>query len=645
MGCKFLREYMLNTKRLIIILLAVGLAACGSTSDNKEKPRQANQIEVEEEVDLQEDPQYYLSQARLEFESSGDSNARDKWILRAVEAYKQKGDCANSQTILSISLPEITDELLRDQARIVIAECLITKPAVDYQSLESLLNQIKQPERFTARYVTLKTGLLVYQKRWIDAANMRLTSNSDAPTTALDIWYLLQNLSEQELEKARLNEPELQEWLQLSLIVQRFGLDSAILQKEINNWQQRNQNHPLSIALPSEITTAMTLIPLATQRTAILLPLSGRLAQQGQAIKDGVMAAYFTVQKQDSQIQFFDTVANDAQALAELTTDFDIVIGPLMKDELAEYIKYASYSSNILGLNRVDTEIPVFELETPDASLPEETLSLESSLEPLQPGLRLFFALSPEDEATQLAEKVFLTGALHPIVVAQETGASRRMAEEFLKTWQYLTGQGSKPPSLATFANNAAMRESISSLLDVAQSDARINEIEYMTSEQVHSVPRNRRDIDSIIVFASPEQTELLNPMIEASLSPFNDKVVPVFASSRSFSLNFSNNSLRDLRNLTFTEMPWMLPSNQWQAISDEVNTLWPEKNDTLRRLFALGFDAYKLTSVMNSLQTLPQLSMQGMTGKLSINNQGNVVRAMSLGHITENRVTLFALD
>lgn len=641
MGCNFLREHMLNRSRLIIIILALGLAACGSTSDKTAKPRQFNQVEVEEEVELKEDPQYYLTQAQLEFASSGDLQARNKWIMRAAEAYKQHGDCNRSQTILSLSLPQITDESLRDQAKLVVAECLVIQPVVDYQTLETLLDKITSTDRIMERYVTLKTGLLVYQKRWIDAAKMRSRSNSDAQTTALDIWYLLQNLSEKELEKARLNEAQLQPWLQLSLIVQRYGLDSTTLLTQIKNWQQRNQTHPLSIALPAEIATAVNLIPIVTKRTAILLPLSGRLAQQGQAIKEGVLAAYFTTQKQDSQIHFFDTVVNDAQALAELTNDFDVVIGPLMKNELTEYIKYASYSINILGLNRVDLELPSIEIETPSEEISEEA----PLLEPLQPGLRLFFALSPEDEAAQLAEKVFLTGALHPIVVAQESGASRRMAEEFLNTWQYFSGQNSKSPSLATFADNAAMRKSISSLLDVAQSDARINEIEFMTSEQVHSVPRNRRDIDAIIVFASPEQTELLNPVIEASLSPFNDKVVPVFASSRSFSLNFSNNSLRDLRNLTFTEMPWMLPEHQWQTIANEVNTLWPEHNDTLRRLFALGFDAYKLTSVLNNLQTLPQVSMPGMTGKLSIDKQGNVVRVMPLGHITENKVTLFALD
>lgn len=644
MGCNFLREQMLNSSRLIIILLALGLAACGSTTNKTSKPRTVSQVEVEEVAELKEDPQYYLTQAQREFSSSGDENVRNIWIMRAVEAYKQQGDCDKSQTILSLSLPEITNETLRDQAKLVIAECLVNQPVVNYQSLETLLDQIQQPERFTDRYLTLKTGLLVYQKRWIDAAKMRLKSNSDAHTTALDIWYLLQNLSEKELEKARLSEPQLQAWLQLSLIVQRYGLDSAKLQTEVNGWQQRNSNHPLRVELPVEVTTAIALTPFLAKRTAILLPLSGRLAQQGQAIKDGVLAGYFTLQNQDTQIQFFDTVVNDAKTLAELTNDFDVVIGPLMKDELAEYIKYASYSTNILGLNRVDTELPSLELETPslESGISE---TLEEVIEPSQSGLRLFFALSPEDEAAQLAEKVFLTGALHPIVVSQESGASRRMAEEFLLTWQYLAGQNSKSPSFATFANNAAMRESISSLLDVAQSDSRIKEIEYMTSEQVHSVPRNRRDIDSIIVFASPEQTELLNPIIEASLSPFNDKVVPVFASSRSYSLNFSNNSLRDLRNLTFTEMPWMLPSNRWQAIAEEVNTLWPEQNDTLRRLFALGFDAYKLTFVLNNLQALPQLSMPGMTGNLAIDKQGNVVRVMSLGHITENKVTLFALD
>ena len=41
-------------------------------------------------------------------------------------------------------------------------------------------------------------------------------------------------------------------------------------------------------------------------------------------------------------------------------------------------------------------------------------------------------------------------------------------------------------------------------------------------------------DIDAVVVFAGIQETELLNPIIEASLSPFGNAQLPVYASSKS---------------------------------------------------------------------------------------------------------------
>ena len=131
----------------------------------------------------------------------------------------------------------------------------------------------------------------------------------------------------------------------------------------------------------------------------------------------------------------------------------------------------------------------------------------------------------------------------------------------------------------------------------------RIKQIEALSDVEVFGVERNRRDIDAIVLFANPEQAKLLNPIIEASLSPFARRSLSVFASSRSYSLDLNSNSLRDLRNLTFTDMPWMLPDHRWQDLANQTIQLWPEKQDTLLRLFAMGFDVYSLLPNLRRLK------------------------------------------
>lgn len=652
----------LNSLKLTFALgfISLSLIGCGSTSSPKSQAQsnRAPLVQVEEQPILEQSPDYYLDEAQRLYAQSQDEMVRNQWLLRAAEAYKQQQGCQQSKKILQISLPFIQDSALRNQAHIILAECLLQTPTLDESLFEQYLSQIDPNISHQNRATQLKITWQMRKGRWLNAAKSMLSIYDGTPIQSEQIWYALQRLPTESLQTASLQSSGLAPWLQLSLIIREYGFEPDALKLAISEWQSRYNEHTLSVFLPQEVSLALNLVPLKQQRTGILLPLTGRLAAQGLAIKEGVLAAYFQQKKPPQfqpsgsdnlgeleypQVEFFDTNALSIAQLVEATKSLDIVIGPLMKDTLTEFAANAPRSLNIIGLNRIEqtiTEAPLDDI-SPSQEFVDDTLSDETDV----PGLRVFFALSPEDEAVQLAQKVASTGARSPIVISQETGAAKRMADTFIMTWKQIADKDSGEPSLATYIDNKSMRSSLTSLLDVEQSRQRIRQLESVTSNQLHSVPRNRRDIDAIILFATPEQTELLNPIVEASLSPFNDKTVPVYASSRSYSQTFSNNSLRDLRNITFTDMPWMLPGHNFMLLQQESEEIWPGRDDTLKRLFALGFDAFSLVNDLPSLVTLPQLSKAGLTGELSVDQQGNVNRVLPFGKITEQDVILIAMD
>ena len=399
----------------------------------------------------------------------------------------------------------------------------------------------------------------------------------------------------------------------------------------------------------------MTTQPIVAERVAVLLPLTGRLSTQGQAIKNGMVAAYMASKKPlpeklvepetdeltDSaqeeghigisaietaprypELHFFNSALKSPADMAEMVVGYDVVIGPLLKDNIGELSLLLPEDTTLLALNRVD--------------------SLEKPLT----GEQYYFALAPEDEAVQLAQHVRDQNYKNPVIVSSMSGVPERMTEAFLRHWQDTSAEGEySVPSVARFTDTKSMREGVSNLLDVAQSKDRITQIENLLSQQLYSVPRNRRDIDAIIIFASPEQTELLNPIIESSMSPFSDKVVPVYASSRSFSREFSRNSLRDLRNLTFTDMPWMLPDNPWSSMGTELDTLFPGQNSVLRRLFALGYDSWQVLPQLRHMRIMPYLTFSGMTGELSIDTGANLQRKLPWGKVTNSEVIMLAMD
>ena len=645
---------MAKLKGLVMCAAFTVLAGCTSTAPKKVAVQTNKQSSAPlEQEQLVETPDYYLDMAEAVYQQTADPRQRNLWILRSAESYSKLQQCQQVNKIVSLSLPQISDPILLNQAHLLLAECIVQNQPVDYPKLYALLTKLDPNLGLENRIYSLQLQSHIHQGQYLEAAKLRLKTT--LPTDAnYDVWYLLQHLSTKELQDARLREPQLQPWLQLSLVVRQYGLDKSQLLTAITDWQNRFPSHPLSTQLPAELKAIQALPEQAHRKVAVLLPLTGRLAPQGLAIKQGVLAAYygklgkqgFIDEQTDSAqiVHFFDTNLLTVEAMAEQLQDYDAIVGPLMKNELEQFLPVAPLSADIVALNQLDTQ-PAETSLSPLKVEPRESMDASEDVSrlPTKKGIRVYFALSPEEEAWQLASRVQQQGVRYPIVVSQESGASRRMAEAFMEHWQLLQEQSEVTsnyvPRLATFTDNKSMRTSVTTLLDVAQSNTRINQIEYLTSEEIHSVPRNRRDVDGIIVFATAQQTELLNPIIESSLSPFNDKAVPVFASSRSYSKNLSNNSLRDLRNLTFSDMPWMLPQHPWQDLAKTVEVLWPQQDDTLRRLFALGFDAYNLTAVIDNLTTLPQLSVNGLTGKLSVDPQGNVQRVLSLGRVGESKV------
>lgn len=643
---------MLHFKWISLSVLLSLLVGCGSSANKRVDPISNQKVpeQVTEEPKLVETPDYYLQQAQLS-EDSDDNAARNQWLVRAAAAFKQQEQCPKSNKILQLSLPELSNLRLINHAHLIMAECHWTRGVSNWTEFAHDISKLDPAISHPARIQTLYSHYYAKTGSWLKAAkSLASVFNGDQQSNET-IWYYLQALELSQLETATLREPILAPWLQLSLIVKQYGLNTPQLRNMVQDWQRQYADHPLSQSLPTEVQLGLDIEPVNIQKVAVLLPLSGRLSQQGLAIKEGALSAYFR-QKQatdvDDQIpppliHFFDTQSNDMPTLADQVKDYDVVVGPLIKENLADFINAAPTGLNIVGLNRLDLVAPSVSLEPAQPLAADELVSNVEQQE--KPGMRVFFALSPEDEAVQLALKVFKTGALQPIVISHESGAAKRMADTFMQTWETALNGSGNMPEQATFKDNKSMRTGLTALLDVKQSKSRIDAIENLTSQQIHSVPRNRRDIDAIVLFATPEQTELLNPIVEASLSPFNNKSVPVYASSRSFSENFSKNSLRDLRNITFTDMPWMLPENQYEHIKQEVTTIWPERNDTLKRLFALGFDSFQVLQNLPALVAMPQVSAKGLTGTLSVDNAGNIVRLLPFGKITETEVILLAMD
>ncbi len=424
------------------------------------------------------------------------------------------------------------------------------------------------------------------------------------------LWYNLAALSDSQLEALRTGASQnTLGWLSLAQLSRRYIGQPEQLQQAFSAWQQRYPMLASERTLPDAVQQLFNLMPYQPERIAVLLPFSGQFRQHAQAIQYGILAA--ASQQNSTELIFIDSQqAADTLAQQISLAQADFVIGPLLKEQVDSISQLPDWQWPTLFLNSKDSNTAV---------KPEQ----------------FYFALSMEDEASQMAQLFQQKNYRRPVVISSANNISLRMQQRFISQWQQL---GHPAPERYQFNAKEDLESLINKLLETDRSRERVKQITALISGKVEADPHSRLDIDAIYLIADPVQTRLFKPFVEVSVSQTAPKL-PVYASSRSYSTSLDSTDLRDLNGLTFTEMPWMLGEQNSVALRQQYQQLFPEQDETLQRLFAMGFDAYKLIGSLRQQQQLPAAVFPGLTGQLRLNSDGSLVRQLSWATYRNNRL------
>lgn len=486
-------------------------------------------------------------------------------------------------------------------------------------SLAQLLEQTDTallPVEDLPEYLWVSGQYLSQQQRHHSAARnlLALAQQPDATTLYTGyselLWQNLSALSDSQLESLRTgaNQTTLG-WLSLAQLSRRYIGQPEALQQALTDWQRRYPMLPTVAQLPDAVQQLFSLTPYQPKRIAVLLPFNGQFRPHAQAIQYGILAAASA--KQATALVFIDSQQSAAAMQQQVTqAQADFVIGPLLKDQVDRISQHSDW--------------------------PWPTLFLNSNDSGTRPNSELFyFALSMEDEAAQMAQLFAQKNYRNPVVISSANNISLRMQQRFSAQWQQL---GHASPEQHKFNNKEELETLINRLLETDRSRERVRQISNLMPEALEADPHSRLDIDAIYLIADPVQTQLFKPFVDVSVSQTAPRL-PVYASSRSHSTGLDSTDQRDLNGLTFTEMPWMLNEQNSVALRQQYQQLFPEQDETLQRLFAMGFDAYQLVGSLRQQQKLPATVFQGLTGQLRLDSNGSIVRQLSWASYRNNRL------
>ncbi|MGI5308313.1 penicillin-binding protein activator [Rheinheimera sp. WS51] len=599
-------------KTLFFIGLSGILFGCTPSStltDSEQKERETNQA-TPPTVDSLTARQHYSLAANYQGEP------QHYHLLKAARLAITEQDYLLALAI-SESLKHSPYPLIQQQNKLLLLQAYIATDQQQGLALllkETKLDQVHAKDR--ASYLWFSSQYFSKEQRHLAASRNLLlladypNSQSEFPEYPALLWQNLTALTDSQLQNLQQQANKVaNSWLALTNLSRSYIGQPEQLQQAYADWQLANPWMPDTAAMPLAVQQLLLLQPFNPQKIAVLLPLKGQFRQHAQAIQYGILSA--ATKDNSKEIIFIDSQQTPEQLIEKLTFEqVDFVIGPLLKGQVDTISQQAQWTWPTLFLNSLDI-----------------TTAKRDN--------QFFFALSMEDEAQQTALLFEQKNYQQPVVISATNNISLRMQQQFSQSWQQL---GHQAPQLYQFNDKADLDALINQLLETEQSKLRVQQIDTLVPVKMHSDTHSRLDIDAIYLIADPVQTQLFKPFVDVSVSETAPKI-PVYASSRSHSTALDKTEQRDLNGLTFTEMPWMLPVKTDMPIRDEYQQLFSTEDESLQRLYAMGFDAYRLIGSLRQQQQLNAIVFSGLTGQLRLNPNGSIVRQLSWGKYHNNRL------
>jgi len=402
---------------------------------------------------------------------------------------------------------------------------------------------------------------------------------------------------------AGVDDPVLAGWLRLGQVAQAHGTNARALRQALAQWQLAHPNHPALDPLVRTLLADLRALQAYPEQLALLLPLSGRQQAAGEAVREGFLAAFFALAGPDQAltVRTYDTSAVPAAAAYRraVAEGADFIVGPLLKESVSE-VAAGELPAGTLVLNYLPDDWP-----TP-------------------PGLYQF-ALAPEDEARQAAQRAVRQGQLRAIALAPDNDWGRRVLGSFDAELQAAGGRiidyRFYDPGVADFSYG------IEQLMLIGESRARAERLRANLGIPLEFEPRRRQDIDLIFMAASADAGKLIRPQLRFHYAGR----VPTYATSAIYQEGSRGNS--DLNGIIFPDIPWILaPDEEMKHVRAMMARYWPVQAERRPRLFALGFDAYRLIPLLHTGNE--NLRRNGATGNLYLDSSGRVHRELPFARI-----------
>jgi len=536
-------------------------------------------------------------------------NERNDWAENLLKAI----DPSLLETADFVTYTDVFSAIAMSDQAWFLAQRILTKPELE-QQWANLPSETKfvLGQRRAELFALLGEPTSSIRERLRLADSLSGENAADADSNQDAIWQTLMTLPEAQLKTLSEQEknPLLAGWYNLAGLSKNNQSDLSRQLAQVDDWARQWPEHPASLRLPSDLKLLRELIQDQAQQVALLLPMEGKLAKSGGAIRDGFMAAYYQTLNQGGYVPvvrvYNSAGGEDINSIYQraINEGAGMVVGPLDKAQVAE-----------LNLN---LQLPV----------PTLALNYNDGLGHNAAGLYQF-GLAIEDEARQAAQRAFLEGHRHAMTLTPRSNRGQRAADAFAQEWETL---GGKVVQSSHYRGSGDFSKVIQKSLNVDESRQRARDIRALFG-RIEFEPRRRDDIDMIFLDANPRDARQIKPTLAFHYA----SKLPVYATRNIYSGRANPKADRDLNGIRFSTLPWFFDQHslEKQAIVEYANA-----SPAYHSLYALGLDAYHLYPRLRQLAEVPLARLYGSTGRLSLKDNNTVLREQTWAQISRGRAS-----
>src|SRR5690554_65561 len=578
---------------LSVICFSAFLAACASSPSNS-----LGQLPPTQYTDLDT----LLQQAS----KRDDSRGIGLYLAAADLAWQQRLVARARKILDGIDLNQATP------AQLIFAKTLEAEIAVALKQPKSALKALNHPSfqylQKMPNNQQIRTGLVraqAFEESSQFAAAVRerikiapILTESAAFDNHQATWRLVNTLSitQLQLELESTDDPIFHGWLTLAHVTKStHSLQQQ--QSDLLQWVLQNPKHPAGQKLPEALQQLQQLQIQTINSIALLLPSNDPNQNVVNALRNGFFAAHYIAKENGEptpNIRLYDSnsfTSLDAFYQQAQSDGIELVVGPWEKDLVRQLASRPTLAIATLALNYADRgQIP-----------PQQLFQ---------------YGLAAEDEARAAANRAWADGLRRTAIMVPASAWGERIQAEFAAHWKSLGGQ---VVGTTRFSRPTELPAQIAELLELRASEQRTKQLEATLEMKVAAQPARRQDIEFIFLAASPEQARHIKPALAFQYA--GD--IPIYATSAVHS--GANEIYPELNGLQFSEMPWFIEPNH--PTRQHITQLWSNAQGGLGRFYAMGADAYRITSQLQQLSTLPSNSSTGLTGILQLDQQRRIHR------------------